>query len=102
MALAVIGIGVGLAWPHLLTRVLTSAPPEEQERAGASITTIQLFATAAGAALAGMVANAAGLIDPGGAEGTTRAARWLFATFALAPMLGMLLVERCRLQVDVN
>ena len=42
VALAVIGIGVGLAWPHLLTRVLTSAPPEEQERAGASITTIPL------------------------------------------------------------
>lgn len=102
VALSVIGIGVGLAWPHLLTRVLTSAPPEEQERAGASITIIQLFATAAGAALAGMVANAAGLIDPGGAEGTAHAARWLFATFALAPMLGMLLVKRCRLQVDVN
>ncbi|MDG2507749.1 MFS transporter [Stenotrophomonas maltophilia] len=102
VALAVIGIGVGLAWPHLLTRVLTSAPPEEQERAGASITTVQLFATAAGAALAGMVANAAGLIEPGGAEGTARAARWLFATFALAPMLGMLLVKRCRFPADVN
>lgn len=102
VALAVIGIGVGLAWPHLLTRVLTSAPPEEQERAGASITTVQLFATAAGAALAGMVANAAGLIEPGGAEGAARAARWLFATFALAPMLGMLLVKRCRLPADVN
>ena len=96
LALAMIGLGVGLAWPHLLTRVLKSVAPEEQELAGASITTIQLFATAAGAALAGMIANAGGLIDPGGVEGTSRAAYYLFGCFLLAPLVGIIVARNCR------
>ena len=96
LGLALIGLGVGLAWPHLLTRVLKAAVPQEQELAGASITTIQLFATATGAALAGMIANAGGLIDPGGVEGTARAAYYLFGFFALAPLLGIVVARNCR------
>ncbi|MGB8416986.1 MFS transporter [Paraburkholderia sp.] len=96
LALVAIGFGVGLAWPHLLTRVLKAVPPHEQELAGASITTIQLFATATGAALAGMVANAGGLIDPGGVVGTAHAARWLFGIFAIAPLFGVVVARRCR------
>jgi MFS family permease len=94
LALAGIGLGVGLTWPHLLTRVLKVATPGEQELAGASITTIQLFATAMGAALAGMVANAGGLIDPGGTAGTANAARWLFGAFTLAPLLCLITARR--------
>ncbi len=94
LALAMIGVGVGLAWPHLLTRVLKAVEPHERALAGASITTVQLCATAAGAALAGMTANAGGLIDPGGLDGTARAASWLFWTFALAPLLGLVAARR--------
>lgn len=89
LALVVIGLGVGLAWPHLLTRVFQVAPAGEQDLASASITTVQLFATALGAALAGMVANVAGLTDPGGIAGMASAAGWLFGVFALAPVLGL-------------
>lgn len=96
LALALIGLGVGLAWPHLLTRVLKVVEPGEQELAGASITTIQLFATATGAALAGMIANAGGLIDPGGVEGTARAAYYLFGLFAIAPFFGIFVARNCR------
>lgn len=88
-ALAVVGFGVGLGWPHLLTRVLKVAPDDEQDLASASITTVQLFATAVGAALAGMVANLGGLTDPGGVPGTSGAAFWLFAVFALAPLAAL-------------
>ncbi|WP_300634759.1 MFS transporter [Pseudomonas sp.] len=94
LALILIGLGVGLAWPHLLTRVFQVAPAGEQDLASASITTVQLFATAFGAALAGMVANVAGLTDPGGVEGTANAAVWLFGVFALAPVLGVLIARR--------
>lgn len=87
VALLAIGLGTGMAWPHLLTGVLKAARANDQELAAASITTIQLFATAIGAALAGMVANAGGLIDPGGVPGTANAARWLFVVFAFAPLL---------------
>jgi len=94
LALVAIGLGVGLAWPHLLTRVFQVAPDGEQDLASASITTVQLFATALGAALAGMVANVAGLTDPGGIAGTASAARWLFGIFAFAPILGILAALR--------
>lgn len=94
VALVLIGLGVGLAWPHLLTRVFQVAPAGEQDLASASITTVQLFATAFGAALAGMVANIAGLTEPGGIEGTASAAVWLFGVFALAPVVGVLIARR--------
>jgi len=87
LAFSAIGFGVGLAWPHLLTRVLLFAPFSERNLASASITTVQMFATAFGAALGGMVANLAGLTEPGGLAGTGAAARWVYGLFALAPAL---------------
>ncbi|WP_026869872.1 hypothetical protein [Inquilinus limosus] len=86
-ALVCIGLGVGSAWPHLLTRVLQTAPEDEKTLAASSLTTVQMFVTALAAALAGMAANLGGLLDPGGIEGTRSAARWLFGLFALAPLL---------------
>ena len=52
--------------------------------------TVELFATAMGAALAGMLANLGGLTHPGGVPGTAGAAQWLFIAFALAPALCLL------------
>jgi MFS family permease len=85
VALATLGAGVGIGWPHLLTRVLTLAPTGEEGTASAAITTVQLYGMAIGAALAGLVANSAGLADPGGIAGARSAAGWLLAGFALAP-----------------
>ncbi|NHZ98922.1 MFS transporter [Massilia sp. CCM 8734] len=93
-ALAAAGAGVGLGWPHLLTRVLTLAPAGEGGLASAAITTVQLYGMAIGAAVAGLVANAAGLTEPGGKAGAQSAALWLFASFALAPALAALLARR--------
>lgn len=93
-ALAAIGLGVGLSWPHLLTRVLKLARPDEAELAGATITTVQLFATAMGAAFAGMIANAGGLVDPGGTAGTAHAALYLLGTFTVAPILCIITARR--------
>jgi MFS family permease len=94
VALAGIGFGVGLAWPHLLVGVFRVVPAEEQALGSASVTTVQLFAAALGAALAGMVANLAGLSEPGGVAGTASAARWLFAVFALCPLLCLPIARR--------
>lgn len=94
LALAGAGAGVGIGWPHLLTRVLSLALPSEGGMASAAITTVQLYGMAIGAAIAGLVANAAGLIHPGGTAGAQSAAVWLFASFALAPALAVLLVRR--------
>jgi len=67
--------------------VLQIAPQGEEDLAASSIMTVELFATAMGAALAGMAANLGGLSSPGGVPGTAGAAHWLFSLFALAPLL---------------
>lgn len=94
LALMSVGFGVGLAWPHLLTRALQAAPAHQRDLAASSLTSLQLFATALAAALAGMVANLAGLSVPGGVAGTAAAAFWLFAVFAAAPALGLVTAVR--------
>ncbi|WP_340613306.1 MFS transporter [Xenorhabdus thailandensis] len=96
IALATVGLGIGATWPHLLTQVFTSAPEGQEDLASTSITTVQLFATAIGSALAGIVANLAGFTDPGGLEGTQSAAVWLFAIFAIAPVIAAFVVRRVR------
>ncbi|MFI8415554.1 MFS transporter [Serratia sp. NPDC078593] len=95
IALTLVGFGIGFGWPHLLTRILQNASEADKDIAGASITTVQLFATALGAALAGMIANLAGLNVPGGVEGASVAARWVFSLFAIAPLLAVYFAWRC-------
>ncbi|WP_340615361.1 MFS transporter [Xenorhabdus entomophaga] len=96
IALAAVGAGIGATWPHLLTQVFMSAPAGQEDLASTSITTVQLCATAIGSALAGIVANLAGFTDPGGLAGTQSAAIWLFAVFAIAPVLATFIVRRVR------
>lgn len=86
-----VGLGIGMCWPLLLTRVFRAAPPGQENIASAAITTLQLFAMAMGAALAGMITNAAGFTDPGGVDGARASAFALFAVLACAPALAALL-----------
>lgn len=83
------GFGIGMGWPHLLTRVLSLALPGEENLTSSSITTVQLYSLAVGTSVAGLVANAAGLTHPGGLGGAQQAAIWLFASFALLSGLGL-------------
>jgi MFS family permease len=87
LCLALVGAGVGMGWAHLASHALAVAPERGRDLAASSISTVQLLATAFGSALAGMVANLAGLSDPGSDGGTPNAARWLFAVFTAAPAL---------------
>jgi MFS family permease len=89
-----IGIGIGLCWPHLLTRVFKAAPFGQENLASSAITTVQLYALAMGATLAGVVANAAGFTHPGGLPGAQQAAVMLFALFACAPALALFIIGR--------
>ena len=69
-------------------------PRRRQETLTASsVTTVQLYATALTAALAGVITNSAGLAQPGGVEGARQAA-WLFAAFSIAPALALILLIR--------
>jgi len=89
IALLIIGIGSGIIWPHLLTRILQYAHNEDADLASASLTSVQLFGAALSAALAGMVANLAGLNNPGGTEGAMRAATMLFVFFIALLIAGL-------------
>lgn len=83
LALMMVGCAVGMAWPHLATRVIQRALPAESDLAAASIMTVQLVGTALSASLAGSVVNVAGLAH---AQGSGPAAFWLFVATLLAPV----------------
>lgn len=90
LGLLLVGFGIGIGWPHLLTRVLDVTPQEDKDAAATSISTVQLFATALGAALSGMLANLGGLNVPGGVTGAISASQVLFGVLAIAPLLAIL------------
>ena len=94
LGLVLVGFGIGLAWPNLVTRVYGSVGESEQGLAAGGVTTVQLFSIALGTAGAGMVANFAGIAEPGGMEGASNAARWLGGVFALAPPLCVVVAVR--------
>ncbi len=89
LSLAGVGFGVGFCWAHLASRVFSQAPAGQENLTSASVITVQLVAMAVGAAFAGVVVNAAGMVEPGGVEGAVQAARWLFLAFAVLPLLGI-------------
>ncbi|HUH87281.1 MAG TPA: MFS transporter, partial [Pusillimonas sp.] len=89
-----VGLGIGMCWPHLLTHVFKLAPKGQENMASSAIITIQLYAMALGAAVGGVIINAAGFTDPGGVPGTARAALALLLAFALAPGLAAWIVTR--------
>lgn len=83
VALAITGVGVGMAWPHLSAWAMGSVDdPAEGGRAAAAINTVQLIFGAFGAGLAGIVVNASGRED-------ASTARWCFAVFAGLAVLGV-------------
>ncbi|MGV8926122.1 MAG: MFS transporter [Ewingella sp.] len=88
LGLTLAGFGIGLGWPHLLTRVLQQADAQEKETAGASITLVQSFAAALGAALAGTIANLAG-VNSAQPDAASNAAFWLFLFFIIPSGLGV-------------
>jgi MFS family permease len=81
------GFGVGLGWAHLVTKVLRLVHSAEQDKASAAISTVQSLGSAFGAAIAGVIANSTGLLDPGGIAGSMSAAHWLYIIMALPGLI---------------
>jgi MFS family permease len=89
-----VGMGIGLCWPQMSTRIFKAAPVGQESIAASAITTLQLYSMAMGSTLAGVVTNAAGFTHPGGLVGAQQAAVALFAIFACAPGLAAFLTGR--------
>ena len=94
VALVIMGLGMGVLWPHLTGRIFEAAPPGEKDVTTAAITMSQLFASGLGAALAGMIANAAGLARATEPAHALLPAWWLYGLFAFVPPLGIVLTQR--------
>lgn len=90
--LTLAGFGIGLGWPHILTRVLQQAEQAEKETAGAAITVVQSFSAALGAALSGTVANLAGVNV--GPQNASNVAFWLFLFFIIPAILAVFTAVR--------
>jgi predicted MFS family arabinose efflux permease len=63
VAAAALGLGIGMYNVHLVARTLDRAPPGEQRTTAAALNSVRSLGTAFGAAIAGVIANAAGLGD---------------------------------------
>lgn len=92
--LMLIGGGIGVCWPHVLTRVFHASPEGQENIASAAIITVQLYALALGGALAGTLTNLGGFVNPGGVSGAKSAAVVLFSVMAIGPFLAALLIFR--------
>jgi len=95
-SLMLVGIGIGTCWAHIGTAILSSARPDEGALTASMIPSTQLFAVALGAALSGVIANAAGLGGGASSEAAALAGRWLFGGFVAAPLAAFVIGSRLR------
>ncbi|GLQ55658.1 MFS transporter [Devosia nitrariae] len=92
IALILLGAGIGISWPHLSTRLLRAAPEGEGDVTTASISMTQAFAAGLGAAVAGVIVNAAGLASAQTTAALVNASTWLFSLFTLVPLVAIPIV----------
>lgn len=92
--LACLGGGFGAFWAFVLKRMVAAAPEQEKEKASSALPTSQLMGYAIGAALTGLIANAAGLTADPDPETLETAATWLFAAFLPVLAAGLLMLPR--------
>lgn len=85
-----IGIGIGLSWSHLGALMMAVAPAESRATAGPFITTTQTLASVFGSAIAGMVANLAGLPLAATPVSLGISAAILFGVLTIFPLVGWL------------
>jgi MFS family permease len=97
-AIALTGAGIGACWAFIAQRVMTGARKGEEDTAASAVATVQQTGFALGAALAGLVANAAGLSGGLNRTDVAAAALWVPASFVMAAfaatIMGIRLVRR--------
>ncbi|WP_225769287.1 MFS transporter [Inquilinus sp. Marseille-Q2685] len=85
-----IGAGFGISWAFLSQAVMEAARPGERDAASALLPTLQSGGYAIGAAVSGLIANAAGMAAALTPEAIIPAATWVFGIAALLGTLGFL------------
>lgn len=100
--LLAIGAGIGMGWPHLLTRVFSLAPKSEENLTSSSITTVQLIATSFGAALAGLVTNLGGITNTTDNIAIVNSSIYLYSSFSIAPLLAIIIFIAVKPQISIS
>ena len=93
-AVAVIGVGIGLAWGHIARFVFEAAGDADRHRVTTVMPTIQSLGIAFGSVAAGLIASASGLVGDVTIENARTAAAWLY--FGLSPAVFMALLGGLR------
>jgi MFS family permease len=96
VAVLLVGGGIGAAWAHVGAIALGAARPGEEDVTASMIPSTQAFAVALGAALSGVVANAAGLAGEASRPATALAASVLYAVFVVVPLGAAAVATRLR------
>ena len=95
-----IGMGVGMSWAHVLSRILIAADKGQESQSSSAITTVQLYAVSLGTALGGMIVAAAGF-NRGDLLGAQSASAALLISFAVFPFIFVLISKAAR-ELTVN
>ncbi len=93
-AILLVGAGIGSCWAFIAQRVMTGARPGEEDVAASSVATVQQTGFALGAALAGLVANAAGLSAGLSKVDIADAAFWVPVSFVVAALAATIMGSR--------
>lgn len=88
------GGGYGLCYAHLNSWTMAAARPGEEDRTASFIPLGGQLGTAFGAAIVGVVANAAGLAAGVSVETVAAAATWVYGVSIVAPVVIALLTLR--------
>lgn len=96
LAALLIGSGIGTCWAHLSNLVMAAGHPDEGAVTAALVPSAQLFAVAFGAAVSGVIANAAGLSAGASGPAAALAGTVLYGSFALAPLAAFVIATRLR------
>jgi MFS family permease len=91
---SLMGAGIGVCFAHISSWSITAARPGESMLTASSIPTIQSLGIAFGAALAGVVANTAGLATDISLATLTTAATWVYRLGIIAPVVLAVLAWR--------
>jgi predicted MFS family arabinose efflux permease len=88
------GVGVGMTNVHSISWALAAAEPDQAQVTASAAPAMRSIGIAYGAAMAGLIANAAGLSEGTSPEIVRNALPWVFGFGALVPLAGSLCVVR--------
>jgi MFS family permease len=88
------GLGVGMTNAHSIAWALSAAEPDQAQITASAAPAMRSIGIAYGAAMAGLIANAAGLSEGTSPEIVRAALPWVFGIGAIVPLAGSLCILR--------